>query len=327
MMSDMTKAVRFSAPGGPEVLTFAEVTLAAPGPDEILLRHEAIGVNYIDIYHRTGAYPLPLPSGIGVEGAGVVLAAGSNVRHVAPGERVAYVGGPPGAYAETRLLPAARAVKIPDWLEASTAAAMIFKGLTAYYLVNKARPVKVGETVLFHAAAGGVGRIATAWLKHLGAHVIGVVGSEEKAAVAKAAGAEHVIVSRDGGFAPAVRALVPVGVDVVFDSVGHDTFAGSLDSLRPRGMLVSFGTASGPIPANDYGILGAKGSLYFTRCSIAHYMATNADIAEGAAALFALIADGTIPADSITTYPLSEAARAQADLEGRRTTGSLVLVP
>jgi NADPH2:quinone reductase len=326
-MPDMTYAFRFSQTGGPEVLSWTEIELPAPGPDEIGLEHEAVGVNYIDIYHRTGAYPLPLPSGVGVEGAGRVTAVGGNVSHLSPGDRVAYVGGPPGAYAQVRLLPAGRAVKIPDWLDAKIAAATIFKGLTACYLVTQAYPVKAGETVLLHAAAGGVGRIAAAWLKHLGAHVIGVVGSEEKAAQARAAGVEHVVVSREGDFAPAVRALVPGGVDVVYDSVGRVTFAGSLDSLRPRGMLVSFGTASGPIPANDLGILGAKGSLYFTRCSIAHYMATNEQLRAGADQLFALLAAAVVPTDLVTTYPLREAARAQADLEGRRTAGSLVLLP
>jgi NADPH2:quinone reductase len=318
-------AYKFSATGGPDVLTWVEAEVAAPGADEVMIDHAAIGVNYIDIYHRTGVYPLPLPSGIGVEGAGVVSAVGSNVTFVKPGDRVAYAGGPPGAYSTGRLVPAGRVVKIPDGVSFEVAAALLFKGLTAQYLIHAAYPVKAGETVLLHAAAGGVGRIAVQWLKHIGASVIGVVSTAEKAAVAKAAGADHVIIDADGSFAPKVREIAPNGVDVVYDSVGKTTFAGSLDSLKQRGMLVSFGTSSGPIPPNDGGIFGAKGSLYFTRPSIAHYMARRDQLEPGAASLFDMLQKGVVTSDRITTYPLADAAKAQADLEARKTAGSLVL--
>lgn len=318
-------AYKFSATGGPDVLTWVEAEVAAPGADEVMIDHAAIGVNYIDIYHRTGVYPLPLPSGIGVEGAGVVSAVGSNVTFVKPGDRIAYAGGPPGAYSTGRLVPAGRVVQIPDGVSFEVAAALLFKGLTAQYLIHAAYPVKAGETVLLHAAAGGVGRIAVQWLKHIGASVIGVVSTAEKAAVAKAAGADHVIIDADGSFAPKVREIAPNGVDVVYDSVGKTTFAGSLDSLKQRGMLVSFGTSSGPIPPNDGGIFGAKGSLYFTRPSIAHYMARRDQLEPGAASLFDMLQKGVVTSDRITTYPLADAAKAQADLEARKTAGSLVL--
>lgn len=318
-------AYKFSATGGPDVLAWVEAEVAAPGPDEVLVEHAAIGVNYIDIYHRSGLYPLPLPSGIGVEGAGVVKAVGSNVTYVKAGDRVAYAGGPPGAYSTGRLVPAGRVVKVPDGVSFEVAAALLFKGLTAQYLIHAAYPVKAGETVLLHAAAGGVGRIAVQWLKHIGATVIGVVSTGEKADVARVAGADHVIVDIDGSFAPKVREIAPDGVDVVYDSVGKTTFVGSLDSLRQRGMMVSFGTSSGPIPPNDGGIFGAKGSLYFTRCSIAHYMARRDQLEPGAASVFDMVERGVVTADRFSTYPLANAAGAQADLEARRTVGSLVL--
>lgn len=320
-------AFQIAATGGPEVLTWVERDPGAPGPDEIRVRHEAIGVNYIDVYHRSGVYPLPLPSGLGVEGAGIVEAVGPNVRHIAPGDRIGYLGGPPGAYSTVRIVPAARVVKLPDDIPFDVAAALLFKGLTAFYLVHKVHAAKPGDRILLHAAAGGVGRIAASWLKHLGATTIGIVGSQEKATVAAAAGCDHVIVNADGTFAADVRAIAPEGVDVVYDSVGRTTFAASLDTLRPRGLMVSFGTASGPIPQNDGGIFGAKGSLFFTRCSIAHYMATRAQIEEGAAALFALLSSGVLGAGDAARYPLADAARAHADLEARRTTGSLLLIP
>jgi NADPH2:quinone reductase len=323
----LTGKFTFSKAGAADVLEWTEVELAAPSADDVLIEHAAIGVNYIDIYHRAGVYPLALPSGLGVEGAGVVKAVGANVAHVKTGDRVAYVGGPPGAYAKARLIPAGRVVKIPDSVSFEVAAAMIFKGLTAQYLIHAAYPVAAGETVLLHAAAGGVGRIATQWLKHIGANVIAVVSSEEKATIAKAAGAAHALVNTDGSFAPAVREIAPNGVDVVYDSVGLTTYAGSLDSLKTRGMMVSFGTSSGALPANDGGIYGAKGSLYFTRPSIAHYMARRDQLEPGADMLFARIADGVLTPDQITTYALSDAAKAQSDLESRKTVGSLVLLP
>jgi NADPH2:quinone reductase len=326
MRNDMNYgAYKFSATGGPDVLTWTDVEVAAPGADDILIEHAAIGVNYIDIYHRTGLYPLPLPSGIGVEGAGIVRAVGSNVSFVKEGDRVAYAGGPPGAYSTGRLVPAGRVVKIPDAVSFEVAAALLFKGLTAQYLTHAAYPVKAGETVLLHAAAGGVGRIALQMLKHIGATVIAVVSTDAKADVATGLGADHVIIDTEGTFAPKVREIVPGGVDVVYDSVGRTTFTGSLDSLRQRGMMVSFGTSSGTIAPNDGGILGAKGSLYFTRPSIAHYMARRDQLEPGAESLFAMLTDGIVTADSITPYPLSDAAKAQADLEARKTIGSLVL--
>ena len=313
--------------GPAEAMTWVSATPGEPGATDIRIRHEAIGVNYIDIYHRTGVYPLPLPTGLGVEGAGIVEAVGSAVTHLAVGDRVAYAGGPPGAYADVRLVPAARAVRIPTGVSSEAAAALFFKGLTAQYLIKSAFPVAAGQTVLLHAAAGGVGLIATQWLHHLGAKVIAVVSTAEKAALAQAHGAAEVIVDSAGTFAPKVRELVPDGVDVVYDSVGKTTFAGSLDSLRTRGMMVSYGTASGPIPANDGGIFGAKGSLYFTRCSIAHYTARRDQLDAAAADLFDAIETGIVTFDEPRRYKLEAAVEAHRDLEGRRTTGSLLLIP
>jgi len=322
-----SSAYQFAAVGDTSVLEWVERDLGVPGPDEVAIEQQAVGVNYIDIYHRNGTYPLPLPSGIGVEGAGVVTAVGGNVDFLKPGDRVAYAGGPPGAYADTRCLPAARVVKVPDGIDLTIAAAMLFKGLTAWYLTHQTWPVKAGETVLLHAAAGGVGLIAAQWITSAGATLIGVVSSEEKRERLAAVGVEHIIVNGDGGFAGAVREIAPQGVDVVYDSVGKTTFAGSLDSLRQRGMLVSYGTASGPIPQNDGGIFGAKGSLYFTRCTIAHYMARRDQLETGAAALFAAILDGTLRPGEMQSYPLHNAALAQRALESRKTSGSLILIP
>ena len=313
--------------GPAEAMTWVSTTPGEPGATDIRLRHEAIGINYIDVYHRTGVYPLPLPSGLGVEGAGIVEAIGSAVTHLAVGDRVAYAGGPPGAYADVRMVPAARAVRLPDEVSSEAAAALFFKGLTAQYLIKSAYPVKAGETVLLHAAAGGVGQIASQWLHHLGASVIAVVGTPEKAALAKRHGAAEAIVDTDGTFAAKVRAIAPDGVDVVYDSVGKTTFAGSLDSLRVRGMMVSYGTASGPIPATDCGIFGAKGSLYFTRCSIAHYTARRDQLEAAAADLFDAIATGIVKFGEPRRYKLDAAVEAHRDLEQRRTTGSLLLIP
>jgi NADPH2:quinone reductase len=320
-------AFKVTTPGGAASLEWVEAAVGEPGADQIKLRHDAIGVNYIDIYHRAGAYPLPLPTGIGVEGAGVIEAIGSGVTHLAVGDRVAYAGGPPGAYADVRLVPAGRAVRLPTEIASETAAALLFKGLTAQYLIKSAYQVKAGDWVLFHAAAGGVGIIALQWLKHLGAKVIGVVSTQAKADLILSHGAIHAIVDTDGSFAAKVREIVPQGVDVVYDSVGKTSFAGSLDSLRQRGMMVSFGTSSGAIPANDMGILGAKGSLYFTRCTIAHYMATREQLVAGATDLFETIAAGVIKVGPLTKYALKDAVKAHQDLEARLTTGSLLLIP
>ncbi|GLR68602.1 quinone oxidoreductase [Acidocella aquatica] len=314
-------------PGGAERLEWVASAVGQPGPGQIRLRHDAIGVNYIDIYHRMGLYPLPLPTGIGVEGAGFVEAVGSDVTHLSIGDRVVYAGGQPGAYANVRLIQADRAVRLPEEITSQTAAALFFKGLTAQYLIKSAYQVKAGEWVLLHAAAGGVGIVALQWLKHIGANVIGIVSTEEKAELARAYGASHVIIDKEGNFSGKVREIVPQGVDVVYDSVGKATFTASLDSLRIRGMMVSFGMSSGKIPPIDLSILGAKGSLYFTRCTIAHYMASRTQLEAGAADLFSMIAGGIIKSGPVTNYALKDAPQAHRDLESRRTSGSLLLIP
>lgn len=325
-----TQAIRFSEFGGPEVLWLDQTDLPGPGPGEIQLRHGAIGLNFIDIYHRKGVFaaPLPLPSGLGVEGVGTVTALGQGVTGFAPGDRVAYVGGPPGAYSAARNLSAARAVKVPDGIDDTTAAAMIFKGLTAEYLIHRCVAVRPGDRVLFHAAAGGVGSIACQWLKALGAEVIGTVGSEAKADTARRNGCGHVIVTGTEDIAARVRQVTGgKGVRVAYDSVGADSFAASLDSLAPRGTLVSFGESSGPVPPLAVASLGAKGSLFVTRPSIAHYTADPAEYQAAAQRLFAAMADGTLAPPQVTTYPLDRAAQAQDDMENRRTQGSVVLLP
>ncbi|OCP01728.1 MULTISPECIES: quinone oxidoreductase [unclassified Ensifer] len=327
-MTTETQAFRFSEFGASEVLDFKTRQLPDPAPGEIQIRHLAIGVNYIDIYHRRGTAPLPLPSGIGVEGVGVITALGDGVAGFAVGARVAYVGGPPGAYATHRNLPAARALALPEDLDSREVAALVFKGLTVEYLIHRCFEVKRGDTVLFHAAAGGVGSIACQWLSHIGATVIGTVSSIEKAEIARANGCRHVILYTQEDFQARVGEITDgKGVDVVYDSVGAETFARSLDCLRPRGMLVSFGASSGPVPPLDVSALSAKGSLYVTRPSIAHYTADRAEYEAAARNLFAAIGAGVIKAAGITTYPLSKAGKAHEDLEARRTTGSVVLLP
>lgn len=329
-MTATTSAFRFSEYGAPSVLTWTEVELAAPGPGEIQIRHEAIGVNYIDVYHRRGVFaaPLPLPAGLGMEGVGIVTAVGEGVMGFAPGDRVAYVGGPPAAYGLERNLPAARALKVPAGLDPQTVAALVFKGLTVEYLIHRCVPLSRGATVLWHAAAGGVGSIASQWLRHKGVTVIGTAGSAEKAAIAAENGCSHVILYRNEDFVTRVKELTGgKGVDAVFDPVGADTFAGSLDCLRPRGTLVSFGEASGPVPPLNVASLGAKGSLFVTRPSIAHYTADRAEYEAAAANLFEAIAQGVVSLPRVTTYRLREAARAHADLEARGTAGSVVLLP
>ncbi|HET9599002.1 MAG TPA: quinone oxidoreductase [Anaeromyxobacteraceae bacterium] len=324
----MTMAIRIHATGGPEVLRWEEIPLPDPGPGQARVRHTAVGVNFIDTYHRTGLYPLLLPAVPGSEGAGVVEAVGPGVTHVRAGDRVAYAGGPPGAYAEARLMPADRLVKIPGGIDDRTAAAMMLKGLTVQYLVRRTYAVKPGDTVLWHAAAGGVGLIACQWLKAIGATVIGTTGSDEKAALARAHGADHVIVYTRENFTARVRELTGGrGVPVVYDSVGKSTFTGSLDCLRPLGLLVSFGNASGPVTGVDLGILSQKGSLYLTRPTLATYTATREDLEAAAAELFDVVRSGKVKIEIGGTYPLAEASRAHRELEGRRTTGSLVLVP
>ncbi|WDZ75179.1 quinone oxidoreductase [Ensifer adhaerens] len=327
-MTIKTEAFQFSEFGTPEVLAFKTGALADPAPGEIQIRHLAIGVNYIDVYHRLGTSPLPLPSGLGVEGVGIVTALGEGVTGFAVGQRIAYVGGPPGAYATHRNLPAARALALPDALDSQEVAALVFKGLTVEYLIRRCFPVKRGDTVLFHAAAGGVGSIACQWLNHLGATIIGTVSSAEKAGIARANGCDHVVLYTEEDFQARVTEITGgKGVDVVYDSVGAETFAKSLDCLRPRGTLVSFGASSGPVPPLDVSSLAAKGSLYATRPSIAHYTADRREYETAARDLFGAIQAGTVRASAITTYPLPEARKAHEDLEARRTTGSAVLLP
>jgi NADPH2:quinone reductase len=323
----MPHAIRFEQTGGPEVLRWEELAVGEPGPAEARLRQHACGVNFIDIYHRTGLYPLPLPSGIGLEGAGVVEAVGSEVKHLAPGDRVAYAGGPVGGYSEVRLIPADRLVRLPESIGFEQAAAMMLQGLTAGYLLRRTYRVQAGDPVLIHAAAGGVGLIAGQWAKALGAQVIGTTSSEAKAELARRHGYDHVIVYGRADVAARVRELTGgAGVAVVYDGVGKDTFAASLDSLRPLGMMVAFGNASGPIPPIDPLILSQKGSLFLTRPTLMHYTAKRADLEALADELFDMVASGRVRIEVNQTYALRDAAQAQIDLAARKTTGSSVLL-
>lgn len=325
----MTGSVIIERTGAPDVLVWRDRPLEAPGSGEAVVRHTAIGLNFIDVYHRTGFYPLPaLPAVIGLEAAGRVEAIGSGVDHVAVGDRVAYAGGPTGAYSEARVIPADRLVKLPDHIDDRLAAAIMLKGMTAEYLLRRTHQVSAGETILFHAAAGGVGLLACQWATSLGATVIGGVGRRDKVGLAKAHGCDHVVVTSEDGWAAEVRRLTGGrGVSVVYDSVGRDTVLKSLDCLMPRGLLVSFGQASGPVPPLDIAMLSAKGSLYLTRPTLMTYTASPEDLAASAAALFDVIERGVVAASVRQTYPLREAARAHADLEARRTVGSTVLLP
>ena len=324
----MTKAVRFHKIGGPEVLQLDDVAVPDPGPGQARIRHTAIGVNFLDTYQRGGLYPVQLPMVAGNEGAGVVEAVGAGVTAVKPGDRVAYCGQPPGAYAEARLFPAERLVKTPDGITDEQAASMMLKGMTAWYLIHRTYAVKAGETVLIHAAAGGVGLIACQWLKALGATVIGTVGSDEKAALAKAHGCDHAIVYTRENFAERVKAITGgKGLPVVYDSVGKTTWEGSLDCLRPLGLMVSFGNASGAVPPVNLGLLAQKGSLYVTRPTLNTYIAARADLETAANALFAVVKSGKVKIEIGARYKLADAAQAQRDLEARKTTGSLVLQP
>ena len=325
----MPKAIRLNKTGGPEVLQWEEVEVGEPGEGQARVRHMAIGVNFIDTYHRSGLYPLPaLPSGIGSEGAGAVEAVGRGVTHVKAGDRVAYAMGPPGSYAEVRVMPADRLVKLPDGISNQTAAAMMLKGMTVQYLIRRTYRVQTGDTVLFHAAAGGVGLIACQWLKALGATVIGTVGSEEKAKLAKSRGCDHAIIYTKEDFPKRVRELTQgKGVPVVYDSVGKSTAEGSLDSLRPLGLWVSFGNSSGPVPPFELTVLTKKGSLYVTRPTLATYTATRADLEATAKELFDVVLSGKVKIEVNHTYPLKDAQQVHRDLEGRKTTGSIVLLP
>jgi len=323
----MSRAIRIHEVGGPEVLRLEEVAVGEPGPGEARVRHAAIGVNFIDIYHRTGLYPLPLPTALGVEAAGVVEAVGAGVATVAPGDRVAYMGSP-GSYAEARIVPADRLVRLPAAIDDRTAAAVTMKGLTAQYLVRRTHAVKAGETVLVHAAAGGVGLLMVQWLKALGATVIGTVGSDEKAALVRRHGCDHAIVYTREDFPKRVRELTGgAGVPVVYDSVGKATFEGSLDCLAPLGLMVTFGNASGSVPPFDVGVLAKKGSLFLTRPTAYTYVAKREDLERAAAELFEMVTSGKVKVELGGTWPLAQAADAHRKLAARETTGSLVLVP
>ena len=325
----MVKAIRIHRTGGPDAMQWEDVEVGTPGPDEIRIRHEAVGLNYIDVYFRTGLYPAPsLPFSPGMEGAGVVVAVGEGVDSLAVGDRVAYAAPPVGSYAEERLMPAGKVVKVPAGIDSRQAAAMMLQGMTVEYLLRRTYPLRSGETILFHAAAGGVGLIACQWARHLGATVIGTVGSDEKAELARAHGCDHPIVYTRENFTDRVRELTDgAGVPVVYDAVGRDTFAGSLDCLRPRGMLVSFGQSSGKIDPFDIGILSAKGSLYLTRPTLMTYTTSRADLEASARALFDVVAGGAVRITVNQTFPLAEAADAHRALESRRTTGSTILTP
>lgn len=324
----MTKAIRIHETGGPDVLKWEDVDVGAPGEGQIRVKHAAVGLNYIDVYHRSGLYPVELPSGIGLEGAGSVEAVGDGVSDLREGDRIAYAAPPIGAYAEARLMPADRVVKVPDGIDDRTAAAMMLQGMTVQYLIRRTYRVQKGDTVLFHAAAGGVGLIACQWLKHLGATVIGTVGSAEKAELAKAHGCTHTINYREEDFAERVRELTDgKGVPVVYDSVGKDTFEGSLKCLRPLGILVGFGNASGAVPPFDLGRLAQLGSLYTTRPTLMTYTAKREDLVTSANELFDVVLSDTVKINVNQTYPLREAAQAHRDLEARKTTGSTVLLP
>ena len=325
----MTNAIRMYETGGPEVLRWEEDNPGKPEAGEALVRHEAIGLNFIDVYHRTGLYPLPsLPAVPGLEGAGIVKEIGEGVSEVAVGDRVAYAAIPPGAYAEVRRIPAHRLIKLPENIPARQGAAMMLQGMTARYLLKGCYDVKEGNVILIHAAAGGVGSIVCQWAKHLGATVIGTAGSPQKAELARANGCDHPILYNDEDFAVKTREITEgKGVDVVYDSVGQATFMKSLDCLRPLGMMVSFGQASGSVPPLDLSVLSAKGSLFLTRPSLMSYTAGRQDLLVHAQDLFEVVSSGAVKIDIKQTYPLADAARAHGDLEARKTTGSTILIP
>ncbi len=324
----MTKAIRIHEHGGPDVLRWEDVEVGAPGPGQVRVKHSAVGLNYLDTYQRSGLYPLQLPITLGMEGAGVVEELGAGVNGLAVGDRVAYAAPPPGSYSEARLSPADRLIKLPDGIGDQQAAAMMLQGMTVQYLIRQTHRVQAGETVLFHAAAGGVGLIACQWLKHLGATIIGTVGSAEKAELAKAHGCTHTINYREEDFAERVKEITGgKGVPVVYDSIGKDTVDGSLQCLSPLGLMVTFGNASGPIPPFELGRLGAGGSLFITRPTVMTYTAKRADLEAMAAELFEVVLSGAVKIEINQTFPLAETAQAHRDLEARKTTGSTVLLP
>ncbi len=324
----MAKAIRLTRTGGPEVLEYVDVEVGEPGPGEARVRQHAIGLNFIDVYFRTGLYPMPLPSGLGQEGAGVVEAVGEGVTHVRPGDRVAYAGRPNGAYSALRVMPADILVKLPDAIDFETAAAMMLQGLTVQYLFNGTYKLQQGQTILFHAAAGGVGLIACQWARALGVHLIGTVGSKEKGELALAHGAAHVINYNEEDIVARVLEITGgAKVPVVYDSVGKDTFIRSLDCLQPRGLMVSFGNSSGAVPPFSLNELASRGSLYITRPSLGAYAATRPELEAMAADLFQMVASGKIKIEINQRFPLADAAQAHIALESRRTTGSTILLP
>ena len=323
----MTKAIRIHAPGGPEAMQWDDVPTPEPGPGEALIRQDAVGLNYIDVYFRTGLYKAAsLPLTLGMEGAGSVAAVGPDVRDVSPGDRVAYAGAI-GAYATARVIAADRLVKLPDGIDTRTGAAMMLQGMTAQYLIRRTYKVKAGDTILVHAAAGGVGLILCQWAKHLGATVIGVVSTEAKAELARTHGAAHIVIGHANLPAEVKRITGGAMVPVVYDSVGRDTFLPSLDSLAPLGLMASYGNASGPVPPVDLSILAAKGSLFLTRPTLATYTAKRADLEATANDLFDVVLKGAVKIEVNQTFPLKDAAEAHRALEARKTTGSTVLLP
>jgi NADPH2:quinone reductase len=324
----MPHAIRIHAHGGPEVLQWEFIAASVPGRGEVLVRQTAVGLNFIDVYERTGLYPGALPMVLGREGAGVVEAVGPRVRGVAVGDRVAYVSAQPGAYAQERVMPADRLVKIPDGVSDRLAAAAMLKGLTAQFLLRRTYRVRKGDAVVIHAAAGGVGLIASQWARDLGARVIGVVGSDAKAEIARSHGCHHALVLGRDDLAARVRELTGgLGAHVVYDSVGKDTFVASLDSLRPLGMMVTYGNASGPVPPVAPLELSRRGSLFLTRPTLFHYIARRADLDRAARELFEVIGRGAVRIEIGQTYPLQDVVQAHRDLEARRTVGSTVLLP
>lgn len=322
----MSKAIRIQKNGGPEVMEYVDVEVGAPGPGEAQVRHQAIGVNFIDCYFRSGLYPMELPAGLGQEGAGDVVAVGAGVTDVKVGDRVAYAGGAAGSYSEVRNVPANRLVKLPGKVSYETGAAMMLKGMTVQYLFRRTYKLQKGQTILFHAAAGGVGLIAMQWAKALGVTVIGTVGSPEKAALARKYGADHVILYKQENIVERVREITKGAmVPVVYDSVGKDTFAASLDCLQPFGLMVSFGNASGPVPAMP--LTALKGNLYITRPSLAPHTEKRANLLEIAGDLMKMVSSGKISIEIDQRYKLADVVQAHRDLEGRKTTGSTILLP
>ncbi|MDE1182769.1 quinone oxidoreductase [Paraburkholderia sp.] len=324
----MVKAIRFDKVGGPDVMKWVDVEVGEPGNGEIRVKQHAVGLNYIDVYFRTGLYPLPLPHGLGMEAAGEVVAVGAGVSDLKAGDRVAYVARPPGAYTQERVLAAAQVVKLPEALSYEQGASVMLQGLTTQYLLRRTYPVKAGDTILIHAAAGGVGLLAVQWAKALGATVIGTVGSDEKAEIAKAHGCDFPVVYTREDFTKRVREITNgAGVPVVYDSIGKDTFTGSLDCLAPLGMFVSFGNATGPLPPIEASEFAGRGSLFFTRPTLFTYIAKRADYEAMSTELFDVLVSGKVKASVNQRYPLEDVADAHRDLEGRRTTGSTVLMP